>query len=127
MEVTAADLDGLAAFFATQPRFDFELTNVAEFPGAVVYAVPEPDDQLRATMRALWARYPGTPPYGRPGSEPAPHATLARLDVPPPRSLDGVRGRVGHLLPAPFTAAEATLMEETAPDIWRTRGTFPLA
>ena len=78
-------------------------------------------------MRALWARYPDTPPYGRPGSEPAPHATLARLDVPPPRSLDGVRERVAHLLPASFTAAEATLMEESAPDIWRIRSRFRLA
>src|SRR5215218_8578212 len=92
--------------------FAFELTGLAELPGAVVYGVPEPDEELRDLMRSLWARYPDTPPYGRPGSDPPPHATLARLDVPPPRTLEGVRDRVAGLLPARFVAAEATLMDE---------------
>jgi 2'-5' RNA ligase len=124
--VTEADVDGLRAFFAERPGFEFALTRVDEFPGAVVYAVPEPDDGLRALMRALWARFPDTPPYGRPGSDPPPHATLARLDVPPPRTLESVRERVDGLLPAQFVASTATLMEEQEPDVWRVRKTLPL-
>ena len=123
---TDADVAGLATFFAGQRPFEFELTRVAEFPGAVVYAVPEPDDELRATMRALWARYPDHPPYGEPGSDPAPHASLARLGVPPPRSLEGVRERVAPLLPARFVAADATLMEEVDHDVWQVRAVLPL-
>jgi 2'-5' RNA ligase len=120
-----ADVEGLAAFFAQQRPFAFELTRVTEFPGAVVYAVPEPDAELRGLMRALWARYPETPPYGRPGDDPPPHATLARLDVPPPRSLEGVRERVAPLLPGRFTADAATLMQEVERDIWTIRATLP--
>jgi 2'-5' RNA ligase superfamily len=123
---TDADLAGLARFFGGRRPFEFELTRVAEFPGAVVYAVPEPDDELRKTMRALWARYPDHPPYGKPGSDPAPHASLARLDIPPPRTLEGVRERVAPLLPARFVAAEASLMEELEPDVWQVRATLPL-
>ncbi len=60
--VSGADLERLRAFFAARPAFEFELTRVAEFPGAVVYAVPVPEEELRATMRALWAEFPEYPP-----------------------------------------------------------------
>jgi 2'-5' RNA ligase len=123
--LTKADRESLQAFFVERRPFAFELARVAEFPGVVVYAVPEPDEELRATMRALWALFPDYPPYGEPGNDPPPHATLARLDVPPPRTLDGVARRVESLLPAPFTASEATLMEEYEPDRWRIRETYP--
>jgi hypothetical protein len=124
--LTDADVGGLADFFATRRPFAFELTRVAEFPGAVVYGVPEPEDELRDLMRSLWSRYPGLPPYGQRGSDPPPHATLARLDVPPPRTLAGVRDRVAGLLPARFVAEEATLMDELEPDVWRVRNRLPL-
>jgi 2'-5' RNA ligase superfamily len=125
--LTDAHLVELRAFFAGQSPFEFELVRVAEFTGQVVYAVPEPDDELRSTMRALWAAFPDYPPYGTPGNDPPPHCTLARLDVPPPRSLAGVAERVRDLLPARFTAREATLMAEHAPDRWEIRDTFPFA
>jgi hypothetical protein len=124
--LTEGDVDGLRSFFATRAQFQFELTRVAEFPGAVVYAVPEPDDDLRTLTRGLWARYPDMPPYGSAGGGPPPHATLARLDIPPPRTLEGVRRRVSGLLPARFVASEAALMEEQEPDVWRVRKPLPL-
>jgi hypothetical protein len=125
-ELTEGDLDELAGFLAAQPQFEFELTRVAEFPGAVVYAVPEPEDMLRPLMRALWACYPDRPPYGEPGSDPPPHATLARLDAPPARTIEGVRACVAGLLPARFAASEVTVMEESEPDVWRVRKQIPL-
>lgn len=76
--VTDADVDELRSFFTSRRPLAFDLVGVAEFPDVVVYAVPEPDDELRATMRALWALYPRYPPYGRPDSDPTPHATLGR-------------------------------------------------
>jgi hypothetical protein len=67
-DLADADLDGLSSFLAARPTFEFELTRVAEFPGAVVYAVPEPDDELRGLMRALWARYPDLLHTGKPAA-----------------------------------------------------------
>lgn len=78
--VTEADVERVRAFFAGRPLLEFELTRLAEYPGKVVYGVPEPDDKLRATMRALWAFYPEYPPYGEPGGDPPPHCTLGRLE-----------------------------------------------
>jgi 2'-5' RNA ligase len=123
--LTEAHLETLRDFFAARRPFAFDLTRLAEFPGLVVYAVPEPDDELRATMRALWALFPDCPPYGEPGGDPPPHATLARLVGPYPRTFDEVAGGVEGLLPARFVASEATLNAEYEPDRWRVRATFP--
>jgi hypothetical protein len=123
--LTDAHLETLGAFFSGRRPLVFDLTRLAEFPDAVVYAVPEPDDELRATMRALWELFPDYPPYGRPGSDPPPHATLALLDKEPAAILDAVARRVDGLLPAHFVAREASLIEEHEPDRWRVRATFP--
>ncbi len=124
--VTEADVDELRSFFAGRRPLEFDLARLAEFPGLVVYAVPEPDDELRATMRALWALYPEYPPYGRPGGDPPPHATLGRLEGDYAITLDAARERVEPLLPVHCEVGEATLMEEYEPDRMRVRASFPL-
>jgi hypothetical protein len=123
--VTDADLEELRAFFAAREPLDFELTHVTEFPGLVAYAAPEPDEELRATMRALWARYPQYPPYGRPGGDPPPHATLGRYEGPTPITLEQAKERVEPLLPVRCVVAETTLLEEYELDRVRVRATFP--
>ena len=122
-------LEKLTAFFAERPPLVFDLVRLAETPGAGIYAVPEPDDELLATMRVLWAQYPEYPPYGRPGSDPPPHASLGRFaaDPDPDTLLARAEQRVGPLLPASFVVREATLMEMHEPDRWRVRTTFALA
>ena len=125
--VTDRDLERLRGFFATRPALEFDLARVAEFPGVVAYAVPEPDDELRATMRALWALYPAYPPYGRPGYDPPPHATLGRLEGDYAITLEQARQRVEPLLPVRCEVREVTLMEEYEPDRCRVRESFPLA
>jgi hypothetical protein len=123
--VTPAALDELHAFFAARPLLDFALVRVEAFPGAVVYAVPEPDDELRATMDALWAKYPEHPPYGRPGNNPPPHATLGRLEGPSPTTLDEARATVERLLPVHCRVTRASLMVEYEPDRVRYTEHFP--
>jgi 2'-5' RNA ligase superfamily len=123
--VTDADIGELHAFFAGRPALEFDLVRVAEFPGVVAYAVPEPDEALRATMRALWAKYPEYPPYRKPGNDPAPHCTLGRLEGPSPITLEQARDRVEPLLPVRCVVGEATLMEEYEPDRMRIREAFP--
>jgi hypothetical protein len=123
--MTAAHLDTLRAFFAPRPPLVFDLTRLDEFPDAVVYAVPEPDHDLRATMRALWALFPDHPPYGRANSDPPPHASLALIEGDPAPVREAVATRVQGLLPAHCAVDEASLLEEVEPDHWRVRETFP--
>jgi len=117
----------LTAFFGERPPLEFSLVRLAQFPGSGIYAVPEPDDELRGTMRALWALFPQYPPYGRPGTDPPPHASLGRhaADPDPDTLFARADARVGPLLPAPFVIHEATLMEMHEPDRWHVRTTFP--
>ena len=124
-ELTDAHLEELRAFFAPLRPLEFDLVRLEEFPGLVVYAAPEPEDELRATMRALWALYPDYPPYGRPGYDPPPHATLAQLGDDPGAVREAVARRVEPLLPVHCLAREATLFEEYEPDRCRVRATFP--
>jgi 2'-5' RNA ligase superfamily len=123
--LTDHDIEGLRAFCAERPPLRFALTRVTEFPGAVVYAEPEPEDELRATMRALWAAYPEYPPYGEPGGDPPPHATLGRLTGDFAITLAQARARVEPLLPVELEVREATLMAEIEPDRFGVLRTLP--
>jgi 2'-5' RNA ligase superfamily len=114
--LTDAAIEELAGFFAARRPLSFDLTRVAEFPGVVAYAVPEPGEELRTTMRALWAAYPDYPPYGERGGDPPPHATLGRLTGEHAITLEQARARVERLLPVRCEVSEATLMEELEPD-----------
>jgi hypothetical protein len=125
-ELTDNDVDAVRAFFATRPALRFDLVRVAEFPGAVAYAVPEPDGDLRATMRALWARYPQYPPYGQEGNDPPPHCTLARYAAVGAVTLEQVRARIEPLLPVRCEVGAATLMIEAEPDRCRAATSLPL-
>lgn len=125
--VTAADVDSLRSFFAARPPFAFDLVRVTEFPGIVAYAVPEPDEELREMMRALWAPYPQYPPYCEPGSDPPPHATLGRVEGDYAITLAQARERVEPLLPVRCEIHEAALMEEYELERYRVRDSFPLA
>jgi hypothetical protein len=125
-DVTDDDLAEMRSFFAARPRLDFDLTEVKEFPGVVAYAAPERDAELRATMKALWAKYPQYPPYGEPGGEPPPHATLGRYGGATPITFEQAMERVEPLLPVRCVVDEAALLEEHEPDRLRVRATFPL-
>jgi 2'-5' RNA ligase len=115
----------LRRFFAARPPLEFDLVRLAEFPGVVIYAVPEPEEELRATMRALWALFPDYPPYGEPGGDPPPHATLAQLGDDPAAVREAVTARVEPLLPVHCVAREASFLEAYEPDRFRLRETFP--
>jgi hypothetical protein len=123
--ITEADVERLRTFFAGRAPLEFELTRVTEFPGLVAYAVPEPEDELRRTMRALWAMYPQCPPYGREGFDPPPHATLTRYESPENATFEQARQRVEPLLPVRCVVTEAILQEEYELDRMRVRARFP--
>ena len=123
-QLTEDVLADLRSFFAAQPPLEFELTRVAMWPD-VVYAVPEPDAELRACMSALFERFPQYPPYGGVHPEVVPHATLAE-EVEAARVADDIARRVAPHLPKRYRIDAATLLEEFAPARWRERERFPL-
>ena len=123
--LTEEHVETLRSFFAVRRPLEFDLVRLDEAPGLVVYAAPEPEDELRATMRALWALFPDYPPYGEPGGDPPPHATLVQLGDDPGAVREAVRRRVEPLLPVHFVAREAALFEEYEPDRCRVRETLP--
>jgi 2'-5' RNA ligase len=122
-ELTTDLLDEVRSFFMTRAPFSFELKRVAAWPD-VVYAVPEPDDQLRACMQALFARFPQWPPYGGAHDVVVPHATLGE-DVDAAAVYSEIEERLSPHLPRRYTADTATLLEEFAPDRWRERERLP--
>lgn len=117
--------DEARAFFAEHKPFDFALTRLASWPD-VLYLVPEPDDELRALMRALHARFPDWPPYGGIHDEVIPHATLGE-EIDAASVRDKIERRVAPHLPHPCQARDVCLLEEYAPDRWRERERLPLA
>jgi hypothetical protein len=128
-ELEESHLTALREFFASRPPLAFELARVEQWEGGgAVYAVPEPDEQLRSTMRALWSTFPECPPYGVPGGDPPPHASLTLTGGDDPGwTRARVEQRLEGLLPFRFHVHEAGLIEEYEPDRWRLRHAFPFA
>jgi 2'-5' RNA ligase len=112
------------AFFAEQVPLEFELTRVATWPD-VVYLVPEPDDELRALMKALFVRVPQWPPYEGIHDEVIPHATLGEgVDAAAVRAE--IERRVAPHLPHRCQARDVAFLEEFTEGRWRERERFPL-
>ena len=122
-ELTHAVIAEVRSFFAVRDPIEFSLTRIAMWPD-VVYAVPEPDAGLRECMQALFVQFPAWPPYGGAHPEVIPHATLGE-DLDAAQVVAEVEGRLAAHLPRRYRPDAATLMEEFAPDEWRTRERFP--
>jgi 2'-5' RNA ligase len=117
----------LADFFGKRDALTLTLVGLAEFPG-VVYAVPEPRDELVAMMHALYDQYPEYPPYEGEFPDPVPHASLAELGegVSQEDVVAQIRARTDSLFPLACAIRDVALLEERAPDRWRERQRFPL-
>jgi hypothetical protein len=118
----------LLSFFASYAPFELRLARLEQWDeGGAVYAAPDPEEPLRGMMRALWRLFPRFPPYGRPGLDPPPHASLILTGGDDPAAARGrVEARLQGLLPAVFHISEVALMEESEPDVWQSRETFRL-
>ena len=120
-------LRGLHEFFAARARFTLTLVEVSEFPG-VVYAVPEPQAELRECTGSLWQRFPDFPPYGGEFADVVPHATLGTSDDPEGQEELVARARAlaEGMFPLACAIEDVALLEEHAPERWRELRRFPL-
>src|SRR3954447_764983 len=123
-ELSEELLADLRSLFAAWPPFEFDLARIAVWPD-VVYAVPEPDAELRRCMRALFKRFPQWPPYGGVHADVIPHATLGE-EVDAVAVLDEIERRVAPHLPRWCQARDVALLEEYEPNRWRERERFAL-
>jgi hypothetical protein len=123
-ELSDDQLLTLRRFFASRRPLSFDIARVAQWSegSRAVYGVPEPEEPVRSTMRALWELFPEYLPYGG-ADDPPPHASLTL--VGDDGTLAQVESRLDGVLPVHFEVDEAVLMEEAEPDVWRVRETFP--
>jgi 2'-5' RNA ligase len=117
----------LEEHFAQRAPFTLALVGLDEFPG-VVYAVPEPGNELKEWVSNLTERFPGYPPYDGQFADVVPHATLGTWDEPERRDEFVARARemTRAMFPVACAVDEVALLEEYAPDRWHERRRFPL-
>jgi 2'-5' RNA ligase len=120
--VDNALLDDLRDFFAGAAPFDAEFPRVAFFE-EVAYLAPEPAEPFVELTLALVERY-GYLPYGEDFDEIVPHLTIVNRS--PPELLEEVGRSLAGQLPVRTRVTEATLLEEGADGVWRTRAAFTL-
>jgi 2'-5' RNA ligase len=127
-EIDLGVQDELRACFAGFPRFHFSLTATGHFEPGVLYLVPEPDAPFREITRAIWDRYPQTPPYGGKFAETVPHLTVAQTDGR--QQLDPIAEAFASACadkpPVQSTANEVALMDNRS-GRWQVRSKLALA
>jgi hypothetical protein len=126
-EITPAVQVELRQFFAQFSAFEFTLAELRRFP-EVLYLAPSPDDRFQSLMRAVYERYPETPPYGGVFSEVIPHLTIA--DVEQPMHLGEIEREFMQLLGAqlPVKAyAQDVLLIDNRSGRWEVRQMFRLS
>ncbi len=123
-EIGSAVLDDLRQCFERFPPFVFSFSEMRRFPG-VLYLAPEPAEPFRGLTRAIWDRWPSTPPYGGQYSDIVPHLCVAQ--IADELQLDAVAKAFGSAsagkLPIRATANEIALMDNTTGH-WQVRTTL---
>lgn len=106
-EPSAADLAAVAAIADSTPAFDYRLTELAAFPGGVIYLDPDPAHPFARLTAELATAFPAYQPYGGAFRSVVPHLTLDQIgtDV----SLASVRASLGDSVPVASSAERIDL------------------
>ncbi|HEX9065918.1 MAG TPA: 2'-5' RNA ligase family protein [Streptosporangiaceae bacterium] len=114
----ATAVGSVAAFRATFER-------VAWFGDRVVWLAPEPAARFVALTKAVWAAFPGCPPYGGAFDDVVPHLTIG--DGQPAGVLAEAERAVLPVLPVIASVRAVTLMQGSRePGSWQVLAEFPL-
>lgn len=119
----------LAAVLRDHSSFEFRLTKVGRFP-TVVYLEPEPASAFAALTRAIWGRYPETPPYrGEHGSSITPHLTVGWFEAETDADAAEAEFRAVSRGRLPITGLvrEVVLFASSNDGRWHPSASFPLA
>jgi 2'-5' RNA ligase len=113
---------------ARAPAFEVEFARVRRWPSSdygpgVVWLAPEPAEPFVALTRAIWAAFPGHPPYGREDDDLEAHLTIAIDD---PSNFDTVEAEACRLVPFHRRLTTVALLVEAPDRRWRTRRRFAL-
>ena len=124
--VDARVLEDLRACFSGFAPISFALASIRRFPD-VLYLAPDPGEPFCQLTRAIWDRYPHTPPYGGKWPDIIPHLSVAQLADE--TQLERIAGDFAlaarEALPIVATAGEITLIDNRLGH-WQVRATFPL-
>jgi 2'-5' RNA ligase len=125
--ITDSLVEELAAFFRSQPAFDFTLAGVCGFPG-VVFLGPEPMEPFDHLTRALAARHPDCLPYRGAIRDPIPHLTVGVHPVAPDLRMvsEELLAALTAHGPIVVRAREAFLMCKLS-GRWQRRAALPFA
>jgi 2'-5' RNA ligase len=110
----------LAQIAASRARFEFQLSALGRFAN-VLFIAPRPSDPFVALIDAVYARWPGYPPYKGEFDQTVPHVTLASRPEPA-----GLARAVECELPIAAVARELCLLVRQTDGVWVTRNRFPL-
>ena len=121
-------LAAVAEVIGAASAFDVRFRNVRRWepsegaPEGVVWLEPDPSGPFNELTRALFAAFPGYPPYGGMHDETIAHVSLAAVDR---RHQEAVEADARRWLPFRRRVGAATLIVEGANGRWRTRARFP--
>ena len=117
-----ADLLVLISEFS---QFYYNLTEIRTFD-QVVYLFPEPTEPFISLIKAIFTRFPDSPPYKGEFTQPIPHLTVAQVEKDEILQVkEELTKRLGSLLPLPAKARELWLIDNSE-KIWKRRQVFPL-
>jgi hypothetical protein len=115
----------LRRVFASVEPFDFRLNRVAWFGTAVVWLGPEDPAPFSRLTAAVFAEFPGFPPFEGQFDEVIPHLTVG-IDSPV-GDMRRAEQEITPSLPVLARATAVTLLSERSPGgRWQTLASFPL-
>ena len=125
-KISVSVIADLRRLFSDHYSFRFSLAGLGTFPGTM-YLAPTPHEPFVELTRAVYERFPDTPPYGGVHDEVIPHLTLAGIpeELPFERVVGEIETALRPRLPIDVAATEVKLMDNSCGE-WRVHTTFPL-
>jgi 2'-5' RNA ligase len=112
----------LASIAADNEPFDVTFASVGRFPN-VVYLMPAPSGPFTRLTEAVFARFPGFPPYEGAFAEVIPHLTVAESTSAP---HDEIAREAAALLPIRHRIMTLEVLVEGAEGRWHGHWRLPL-